>query len=180
VRIVEDHVADAEERGARVVVGGKREPGSLAFPPTVLLDVDHSMKVMRDETFGPVLPIMRVGDRTEALRLANDSPYGLNASVWAKDEHSIEEMVAGIEAGNVCVNDCIVSFAIPALPYGGVKDSGMGRTHGVEGLWEMSAIKAVAVDRLGLRREPQWFPLPSALRRFARGWLRLRYARGRR
>jgi len=180
VRIVEDHVADAEERGARVVVGGKREPGSLAFPPTVLLDVDHSMKVMRDETFGPVLPIMRVGDRAEALRLANDSPYGLNASVWARDKDSVEEMVSGIEAGNVCVNDCIVSFAIPALPYGGVKDSGMGRTHGAEGLWEMSAIKAVAVDRLGLRREAQWFPLPRLLGRFARGILRLRYGRGRR
>jgi acyl-CoA reductase-like NAD-dependent aldehyde dehydrogenase len=178
VAIVEEHVADAEQRGAKVVVGGKREPGSLAFPPTVLLDVDHSMKVMRDETFGPLLPIMRVRDRAEGVRLANDSPYGLNASVWAKDKASIEEMVSGIQSGNVCVNDCIVSFAIPGLPYGGVKDSGMGRTHGVEGLWEMSSIKAVAIDRLGLKREPQWFPLPRPLGRLARGLLRLRYGRG--
>jgi acyl-CoA reductase-like NAD-dependent aldehyde dehydrogenase len=178
VRIVEDHVADAVERGARVVAGGKREPDSLAFPPTVLLEVDHSMKVMRDETFGPVLPVMRVRDRAEGLRLANDSPYGLNASVWAKDKASIEEMVSGIESGNVCINDCLVSYAIPGLPYGGVKNSGVGRTHGEEGLWEMSSIKAVAADRLGLRREPQWFPIRGVLGRAVRGLLRLRYGRG--
>ena len=178
--IVADHLRDAVERGARVAVGGAPEEGSLAFPPTVLLDVDHTMKVMRDETFGPRLPVMRVRDREEALRLANDSPYGLNASVWAKDKASVESLVSGIESGNVCVNDCIVSYAIPGLPYGGVKESGLGRTHGEEGLWEMSAIKAVATDRLGLRREPMWFPVPRLLDRFARALLRLRYARGRR
>ena len=180
VKIVEEHVADAVERGARVAVGGRREGESLAFPPTVLLGVDHTMKVMREETFGPVLPIMRVRDRDEALRLANDSPFGLNASVWAKDKDNVEALVAGIESGNVCVNDCIVSYAIPGLPYGGVKESGIGRTHGEEGLWEMSSIKAVAVDRFGLRREPSWFPVPAALGRAVRGLLRLRYARGRR
>jgi acyl-CoA reductase-like NAD-dependent aldehyde dehydrogenase len=177
VRIVEDHVADAVAKGARVLTGGKRETGSLAYPPTVLLDVDHTMKVMRDETFGPVLPIMRVRDRDEGLRLANDSPYGLNASVWAKDKAAREELVSGIESGNVCVNDAIVSYAIPGLPYGGVKESGLGRTHGEEGLWEMSSIKAVAVDRFGLRRELQWFPVPSVLRKAVRALLKARYGR---
>jgi acyl-CoA reductase-like NAD-dependent aldehyde dehydrogenase len=180
VTIVEDHVADAIERGAQVLTGGRREPGSLSFPPTVLVGVDHDMKVMREETFGPVLPIMRVADRDEALRLANDSPFGLNASVWAKDKQRIETLVAGIRSGNVCVNDCIVSYAIPGLPYGGVKESGIGRTHGEEGLWEMSAIKAVAVDRFGLGREPSWFPVPGPLSRVVGSMLRLRYARGRR
>ena len=180
VRIVEEHVADAVTKGAKVVTGGSREPGSLAYPPTVLLDVDHSMQVMREETFGPVLPIMRVRDRAEGLRLANDSPYGLNASVWAKSKAGIEELVAGIESGNVCVNDTMVSYAIPGLPFGGVKESGLGRTHGEEGLWEMSSIKAVAVDRFGLRREPMWFPVPKPLLGAAKALLRTRYARGKR
>jgi acyl-CoA reductase-like NAD-dependent aldehyde dehydrogenase len=178
VKIVEDHVHDAVAKGARVASGGTRQAGSLAYPPTVLLDVDHSMKVMRDETFGPVLPIMRVADRDEALRLANDSPYGLNASVWARDKAGVEDLVSRIESGNVCVNDCMVSYAIPGLPFGGVKESGLGRTHGEEGLWEMSAIKAVASDRFGLKREPMWFPVPRLLQRAVRGLLRLRYGRG--
>jgi acyl-CoA reductase-like NAD-dependent aldehyde dehydrogenase len=178
VQIVEEHVRDAVEKGARAVTGGSREPGSLAYPPTVLLDVDHAMKVMRDETFGPVLPIMRVADRDEALRLANDSPYGLNASVWARDKAGVEELVSRIESGNVCVNDCMVSYAIPGLPFGGVKDSGVGRTHGEEGLWEMSSIKSVAADRFGLKREPMWFPVPRPLRRAVRSLLRVRYERG--
>jgi acyl-CoA reductase-like NAD-dependent aldehyde dehydrogenase len=180
VQIVEGQVQDAVDRGARVAAGGTRDKGSLAFPPTVLLDVDHSMQIMRDETFGPVLPVMRVADRDEALRLANDSPFGLNASVWAKDKATVEDLVSRIQSGNVCVNDCIVSYAIPGLPYGGVKESGIGRTHGEEGLWEMSSIKAVAYDRIGLKREPQWFPLPASLGKAVGRLLRLRYGRGRR
>ena len=88
---------------------------------------------MRDETFGPVLPIMRVRDE-EAVRLANDSRYGLNSSVWSADDERAEQIARAIEAGNVCINDCMVSYAVAGLLFGGVKESGIGRIHGVEGL----------------------------------------------
>jgi len=177
VAVCQAHVADAVARGATVAAGGTRTEveGRSAFAPTVLLGVDHSMDVMRHETFGPLLPVMRVADVEEALALANDSPYGLSASVFAKDPAVVERLVAGLQAGSVCVNDVMVSFAIAGLPFGGVKSSGVGVTHGAEGLHEFTRVKAVATDRGRLRREPMWLPLPPVLERVARLAMRLRY-----
>lgn len=179
--VVERHVADAVAKGARVLVGGRRPEGrpGLWYPPTVLVDVDHTMDVMCDETFGPVLPIMRVTDETEALRLANDSSYGLNASVWSASRARAEKLAAGIEAGNVCINDCLVSYTVPALPFGGVKSSGIGRVHGPDGLHQLSHAKALLSDRAGLPREPWWFPLPVGAARAGVALLSLRYRRHR-
>jgi len=179
IEIVERHVADAVAKGARVLVGGRRVPGApgLQYEPTVLVDVDHSMDIMREETFGPVLPIMSARDEDEALRLANDSAYGLDASVFTGSPERAERLAAGVESGTVCVNDVLVNYALPGLPFGGVKDSGIGRAHGDEGLLEFSRVKAVAYDRAGLRREPHWFaPTRSAglLTRF----LKVRHRRG--
>ena len=98
------------------------------------MNIDDTMDVMRDETFGPVLPITRVHDDDEAIRLANDSRYGLSSSVWSADDQRAEQMAAAIEAGSICINDCLVSYAVGGLPFGGVKESGIGRVHGVEGL----------------------------------------------
>ena len=180
VTVSETHVADARRRGATVAAGGNRLEvgGRPAYAPTVLLEVDHSMLAMREETFGPLLPVMRVADEAEALALANDSPYGLGASVFGRDPVVVERLVRGLEAGSVAVNDVIVGFAVPGLPFGGWKASGTGVTHGEEGLVELTRSKAVVYDRAGLRREPMWLPVPRWLEPSVRRMLPVRYRAG--
>jgi acyl-CoA reductase-like NAD-dependent aldehyde dehydrogenase len=180
VEIVERHVNDALAKGARALTGGRRVPGRLGlwYEPTVLVDVDHGMDIMRDETFGPVLPIMKVEDDDEALRLANDSRYGLNSSVWSADPERGERIADALQAGNVCVNDCLVSYAVAGLPFGGVKESGIGRVHGVDGLRAFSNVKSVLANRITLPKEVQWYPTPRWLGPVLLRVLRLRYRRG--
>ncbi|MCE7885398.1 MAG: aldehyde dehydrogenase family protein [Actinobacteria bacterium ATB1] len=171
IGIVEEHVEDAVGRGARVETGGVRR-GDLAgdfFEPTVLTGVDHDMRIMREETFGPVLPIMRVRDEREAIRLANDTPYGLTASVWTRDKAKGRRIAAELRAGSVLINDHITAYGITELPFGGVGDSGFGRVHGPEGLLEFVEVKSYVEDRLGLPSEPFWFPgFDDPLELFAR------------
>jgi acyl-CoA reductase-like NAD-dependent aldehyde dehydrogenase len=180
LEVVERHLVDAMAKGASALTGGRRVPGreGLWFEPTVLVGVDHDMDVMSDETFGPVLPIMEVADADEAVALANDSIYGLNSSVWTSDVAKGEALARRIEAGNVCVNDVLVSYGVADLPFGGVKESGIGRVHGLQALREFSVAKSVLVDRVGLGREPWWFPLPSWLGWGSRAGLILRHRRG--
>ena len=102
----------------------------------------------------------KVADEAEALRLANDSPYGLSSSVWTKSDDRGRRVAGQLEVGNVCVNDCLISYGVSGLPFGGAKDSGVGRTHGIEGLIDMCRTKAVVEDRFGLKRELQWYPVP--------------------
>ncbi len=160
VATVQAHVADAVERGARVLTGGRCAPelGDNFYEPTVLVDVDHTMLVMRDETFGPVLPIMAVAGVSEAVRLANDSPFGLNASVWSQDRDLARRVAGSIQSGSVCINDVVVSYGMPELPFGGEKHSGLGRRHGPGGLTKYTVEQSVAEDRLGLAAEPHWYP----------------------
>jgi succinate-semialdehyde dehydrogenase/glutarate-semialdehyde dehydrogenase len=166
-RVVEEHVQDAVARGARVLAGGARAPGpGWFYPPTVLTGVDHTMRVMREETFGPVLPIMAVASVEEALALANDSEYGLTASGWTRDAETARRLQEGLQAGVVTINDCLYSFGEPTAPWGGVKRSGIGRVHGLAGLKEMTQVKYVSRDT---GRGPMlwWYPYGPELARVA-------------
>jgi acyl-CoA reductase-like NAD-dependent aldehyde dehydrogenase len=158
--VIESHVRDAVEKGARVLTGGRRNPNEagLFYEPTILIDVNHGMAIMRDETFGPVLPIMRVSDEDEALRLANDSRYGLNANVWTRNKHKGTEMARAIESGCVVVNDCMVTYGVPESPFGGVKESGIGRVNGELGLKGFCQSQSIVIDRLGGKSELFWYP----------------------
>ncbi len=182
VEIVEDHVNDALAKGARALTGGHRGTGAgNYFEPTVLVDVDHSMKIMREETFGPTLPIMKVRDADEAVRLANDSPYGLAGSVFSKDTEKGEQIARRVEAGAVCVNDAIINFAALELPMGGVKESGLGSRHGAGGIRKYCSQQALLVtSRLALKREPHFFPYTRRGTKRLGKALKLLYGRGKR
>jgi acyl-CoA reductase-like NAD-dependent aldehyde dehydrogenase len=148
------------EKGAQVLAGGRRNPAEKGhfYEPTVLTDVTHEMAIMRDETFGPVLPIMRVADENEALRLANDTRYGLNASVWTRNRHKGVELGRSIESGCVVVNDCMVTYGVTESPFGGVKESGIGRVNGEMGLRSYCHTQSIVIDRWSGSSEPLWYP----------------------
>jgi succinate-semialdehyde dehydrogenase/glutarate-semialdehyde dehydrogenase len=122
---------DAVAKGAKIICGGRIK--GMYIEPTVVVDVDHNMLLMCEETNGPILPIMKVKDEVEAIEKANDSIYGLGASIWSNNHARAMRVAHQVEAGTILVNDTIVQIAIPMLPYGGVKQSGFGRMHGKEG-----------------------------------------------
>jgi betaine-aldehyde dehydrogenase len=163
--IVEDHVGDALASGARALTGGKRVegPGDY-FEPTVLVDVDHSMKVMRDETFGPVVGVMKVRDAEEAIQLANDSPYGLSGSVFGEREHA-EQVARRVECGAINVNDVLVNYFAMDVPMGGWKQSGIGFRHGEPGIKKYCRSESLVITRFGGKREPTWYPYTKTRRR---------------
>jgi succinate-semialdehyde dehydrogenase/glutarate-semialdehyde dehydrogenase len=179
VRIVESHVEDAKARGARVLAGGRRlqEIGPNFYAPTVLADVTHDMRIMREETFGPVLPVMACDNDDEAVRLANDSEYGLAASVWTRDAKRGQRLARRIHAGTVMVNDVISCFGISEAPHGGVKASGVGRTHGRFGLDEMVRVKYLDTDRMPRMKKVWWHGYGESFRRQMEGFLDMQFAR---
>ena len=159
LRIVEAHVEEARLRGARLLTGGCLRPelGANFYSPTVLADVTHAMRIMREETFGPVLPVMPFDDDEEAVRLANDSEFGLAASVWTRDRARGEAIARRIHAGTVMVNDVVSCFGISEAPHGGYKSSGLGRTHGRLGLDEMVRLQYLDSDLLPRARKVWWY-----------------------
>ena len=160
LQIVEDHVSDAVERGAQVRTGGHRLNDSQGWfhQPTVVTGVDHSMKLMRDETFGPVLPIMTFKTDEEAVRLANDSIYGLTASVFTRDIARGRRLAEQIDAGTVMINEVVYTHAVAQTPWGGVKQSGYGRTHGRLGLLELVSAQHIHVNGMPRLADVWWFP----------------------
>jgi succinate-semialdehyde dehydrogenase/glutarate-semialdehyde dehydrogenase len=175
--VIERQVDAALAGGARALCGGSRAPGSRFFPPTVLVDVDGSMDVVREESFGPLLPIVAVDDEAEAVRLANATPYGLFASVWTGDRRRGLQIARKLRAGGVSVNDVLSHYSVPSLPMGGVGDSGFGRRRGLEALDELTRTKTLFADRAGLKREAFWFPYSTESARVMRALLQWR-ARG--
>ena len=161
VQIVEDHIADARTKGVNIEVGGARieQGGGVYFQPTLVTNVNHQMKIMTEETFGPVACVMEVNDVEEALRLANDSEYGLNASLWTRDVKRGIELATRIDAGNVCVNDCVINAGAHALPFGGIKQSGVGTRHGIEnGLHVFCRPQSMMIEPRNKPSELNWFP----------------------
>jgi acyl-CoA reductase-like NAD-dependent aldehyde dehydrogenase len=181
VEIVDAHVRDALSKGARALTGGQRRPGAGRFyEPTILVDVDHTMETMTAETFGPTLPIMKVHSAEEAVALANDSIYGLQASIWTRDLARGERLARRMQAGVVTVNDAILSYTQLNLPMGGWKQSGIGTRHGAAGIRKYTKTQSLMVTRFGLKKELFMFPYKGWISRGLLGLYRVLYGRGER
>jgi acyl-CoA reductase-like NAD-dependent aldehyde dehydrogenase len=181
LQTIEAHVRDAVQKGAQVLVGGGVQQNGAGhfYAPTVLVDVDHTMETMREETFGPVVPIMRVADVDEAVRLANDSAYGLQASVWTRDTPRGEEIAKRLEVGAVCVNAAQINYFALNMPMGGWKASGISSRHGVSGIRKYSRQQALLVSGFGPRRELFMFPYSARVTRQLQRLYLLFYGSGR-
>ncbi len=176
---VERHVKDAVAKGARVLAGGHRVQGKGAFfEPTVLGDADHSMAAMTEETFGPTLPVMKVKDAEEAIRMANDSPFGLQASVFTRDIERGEAVARRVQAGAVVVNDCAANYSALEAPMGGWKTSGIGVRHGPEGIRKYTSRQTIVLTRFALKRDIYMFPYSGFRSRLLLWGVKLLYGRG--
>jgi succinate-semialdehyde dehydrogenase/glutarate-semialdehyde dehydrogenase len=160
LEIIEAHVADAVAKGAKLLAGGRRNPSlnGLFFEPTVLADVNHDMLIMQEETFGPVLPIMRVSDLDEAVRLANQTHYGLGSNIWTRDQRRGVELARRINSGSACINDMTITYGVLEAPFGGLKSSGVGQVHGSNALRGFTHPKPILIDRFGGRATAGLYP----------------------
>ena len=161
-RIIEEQLEDARSKGAKVVTGGAcpDRPG-LFYPPTILTDTTGEMKVRQEETFGPLKAVIPFDAIDEAIQIANDSNYGLSGSVWTSDLNEGRMIASRIKTGSVNINDAMMTPAIPSLPFGGVKQSGIGRKHGMEGIRAFCDIKSITECGGRTKRELIWYPIPE-------------------
>ena len=162
LKIVEEQLNDAKEKGAKVIAGGERPSGpGLFYPPTLLIDTTSEMKVRKEETFGPLKPIIAFDSIEEAIQIANDSEYGLSGSVWTRNMEEGRRIAARIKTGSVNINDALMTPAFPSLPFGGVKKSGIARNHGMEGLRNFTDIKSITEYSGKIKRRIFWYPVPE-------------------
>lgn len=182
--IVKRQVLEALENGAKLITGTHPDQwdDSMFIEPIILSHVNQQMEVGCEETFGPVMPVMPFKTEEEVIQLANDSPYGLNASVWTEDLRKGRRVASRLVSGAVTINEVIISVANHYLPFGGVKKSGIGRYHGEQGLTIFCHEKALVVDRGKFSAEIQWYPYRGKYHHFfqlfqtyfgkKRNWLR--------
>jgi acyl-CoA reductase-like NAD-dependent aldehyde dehydrogenase len=178
--IVQRHVAEAVAGGARALTGGKPTGTGTFFEPTVLVDVDQSMACTTEETSGPTLPVLKVADEAEAIRLANDSTYGLSATVWTRDKERGERIARQLDVGAVNVNDMMSNGFAFDIPMGGWKNSGVGtRLGGAHGVLKYCRPQAITSPRIPTQaNEVLWYPASRRRAKFALGLLRAAAARG--
>jgi acyl-CoA reductase-like NAD-dependent aldehyde dehydrogenase len=169
-----NHLEDAKAKGAQIETFGITEGRHLA--PALLTKVDHSMAIMTDETFGPTLAVMPVASEDEAIRMANDTRFGLSAYIFTKSERRAQRVARQLECGAVAFNDVIVQYGMAALPIGGFKDSGLGKFHGREGLLSFSREQSVAASRVRLPMELWWYDLGKRTYKGLRTFIKWRYS----
>lgn len=175
--IVDAHLKEAEKRSIRTLQG-RRVEGKLGVTPTILVDPPPDLTAMREETFGPVLPVMTVPSEEEAVAAANESPFGLTVSVWSKDLARAERLGRQIDAGVVTINNHAFTGGLADAPWGGVRGSGFGTTNGPETLEQLTRPRLVLVDKGTSRRELWWYPYDRGLLRLSRGMTRFRAGGG--
>jgi acyl-CoA reductase-like NAD-dependent aldehyde dehydrogenase len=157
--IVSRHVEDALSKGAKVLTGGKAGSDGLFYEPTVMVDVDHGMDCMREETFGPTLPVMKVRDAQEAIDKANDSRFGLSGSVWTRDKAKAMALARRMDTGLVHINSVVLGVTQVPVPFGGWNDSGLGsRSGGAAGIRKYCRTKSIVADRVTMKKELNWYP----------------------
>jgi acyl-CoA reductase-like NAD-dependent aldehyde dehydrogenase len=155
---IESQIKDAISKGAKIICGGARENKSMFFPPTVITNINEEMSLYNEETFGPIIPVIKFSDEKEVIKLANNTEFGLSASVWTKDLDKADRVARKLKVGNVSINNVMITEGNAALPFGGVKSSGFGRYKGEEGLISFSNIKSIVVDTQSSKIEANWYP----------------------
>lgn len=181
VETITAQLEDARQKGARVHAQASApaaEGGGAFFPPTLLIEVRDGMRVLDEETFGPILPVVSVRDADEAIARANASSFGLSASVWTRDRARGLAVARRLEAGTVLINDAITVVGMPDVPYGGIKMSGLGRLHGEAGLEACVHSTAIVDDRFASWHQPWWFRYGAAHRANIEAYQRLAHGRG--
>jgi len=158
VETVKKQLEDAKDKKANIHLENQWDGKSKAIPPQVLDNVALDSTLMKEETFGPLLPLFPFDTEEEAIRMANDSEYGLSASVWSKDLKRAERVARSIKTGNVSINNVMLTEGNSALPFGGVKNSGFGRYKGEAGLHAFCNLKSVLIDKDSAKIEANWFP----------------------
>ncbi len=179
LKFVQNHVNDAVRKGARILVQSRIPDGRYQYyPATVLTDVNHDMAIMQEETFGTVIGIMKFKTIDEVIRLANDSNLGLTGSVWSKNRSKAIRIGRQIQAGAITINDHLMSHGLAETPWGGFKESGIGRTHGRPGFDEMTQIQVVVDDWLVFSKKNLWWqPYSEKLYEGLRGAISFLYGR---